>query len=211
MDEGCSEAVQEVFIQLYKKGYIYRGSRIINWCPICQTSISDAEVEHVDQDGFFWHILYPIVKEEGKFVEIATTRPETLLDGSYHPVDSSELAFKMAASIAFKDGFLRANPMLLEPVAELSVVVPDKFTGDVMGDLNRRRARVLGMESVANKKQNIRADIPMSELFGYSTSLRSITGGLGEFSYEFARYEQAPGDVQKREIQARASKLEKEE
>lgn len=135
----------------------------------------------------------------------------TLLDGSYHPVDSSELAFKMAASIAFKDGFLRANPMLLEPVAELSVVVPDKFTGDVMGDLNRKRARVLGMESVANKKQNIRADIPMSELFGYSTSLRSITGGLGEFSYEFARYEQAPGDVQKREIQARASKLEKEE
>ena len=90
MDEGCSEAVQEVFIQLYKKGYIYRGSRIINWCPICQTSISDAEVEHVDQDGFFWHILYPIVKEEGKFVEIATTRPETLLGDmavAVHPED----------------------------------------------------------------------------------------------------------------------------
>lgn len=79
MDEGCSEAVQEVFIRLYEKGYIYKGSRIINWCPVCQTSISDAEVEHVDQDGFFWHINYPIVGEEGKFVEIATTRPETLL------------------------------------------------------------------------------------------------------------------------------------
>ncbi len=79
MDEGCSKAVQEVFIRLYEKGYIYRGSRIINWCPVCQTSISDAEVEHVDQDGFFWHINYPIVGEEGKFVEIATTRPETLL------------------------------------------------------------------------------------------------------------------------------------
>ena len=79
MDEGCSKAVQEVFIRLYEKGYIYKGSRIINWCPVCQTSISDAEVEHEDQDGFFWHINYPIAGEEGRFVEIATTRPETLL------------------------------------------------------------------------------------------------------------------------------------
>ncbi len=79
MDEGCSKAVQEVFIRLYEKGYIYKGSRIINWCPVCQTSISDAEVEHQDQDGFFWHINYPVVGEEGTFVEIATTRPETLL------------------------------------------------------------------------------------------------------------------------------------
>ena len=79
MDEGCSEAVLEVFIKLYEKGYIYKGSRIINWCPVCQTSISDAEVEHEEQDGFFWHINYPVVGEEGHFVEIATTRPETLL------------------------------------------------------------------------------------------------------------------------------------
>lgn len=79
MDEGCSDAVLEVFIKLYEKGYIYKGSRIINWCPVCQTSISDAEVEHQEQDGFFWHINYPIVGEEGRFVEIATTRPETLL------------------------------------------------------------------------------------------------------------------------------------
>ncbi|MDR2022674.1 MAG: valine--tRNA ligase [Hungatella sp.] len=79
MDEGCSAAVQEVFIRLYEKGYIYKGSRIVNWCPVCQTSISDAEVEHEDQNGFFWHINYPIVGEEGRFVEIATTRPETLL------------------------------------------------------------------------------------------------------------------------------------
>ena len=79
MDEGCSRAVEEVFVKLYEKGYIYKGSRIINWCPVCQTSISDAEVEHVDQDGFFWHINYPIVGEEGRFVDIATTRPETLL------------------------------------------------------------------------------------------------------------------------------------
>ena len=79
MDEGCSEAVEEVFCRLYKKGYIYKGSRIINWCPVCQTSLSDAEVEHEDQAGFFWHINYPIVGEEGRFVEIATTRPETML------------------------------------------------------------------------------------------------------------------------------------
>ena len=79
MDEGCSKAVEEVFVRLYEKGWIYKGSRIINWCPKCQTSLSDAEVEHVDQDGFFWHINYPIVGEEGRYVEIATTRPETML------------------------------------------------------------------------------------------------------------------------------------
>ncbi len=79
MDEGCSRAVQEVFIKLHEKGYIYKGSRIINWCPVCQTSISDAEVIHQDQEGNFWHINYPIAGEEGRFVEIATTRPETLL------------------------------------------------------------------------------------------------------------------------------------
>ncbi|MCM1107032.1 MAG: valine--tRNA ligase [Blautia sp.] len=78
MDEGCSKAVQDVFIKLYKKGWIYKGSRIVNWCPLCQTSISDAEVEHEEQDGFFWHINYPVVGEPGRFVEIATTRPETL-------------------------------------------------------------------------------------------------------------------------------------
>ena len=79
MDQGCSGAVLEVFVKLYEKGYIYKGSRIINWCPVCQTSISDAEVEHVEQSGFFWHINYPVVGEPGRFVEIATTRPETML------------------------------------------------------------------------------------------------------------------------------------
>ncbi len=78
MDKGCSDAVLEVFIKLYEKGLIYKGSRIVNWCPVCKTSISDAEVEHEEQDGFFWHINYPVVGEAGRFVEIATTRPETL-------------------------------------------------------------------------------------------------------------------------------------
>ncbi|HIX16212.1 MAG TPA: elongation factor G [Candidatus Hungatella pullicola] len=132
----------------------------------------------------------------------------TLTDGSYHPVDSSELAFKMAATLAFKKGFMEASPVLLEPIASLKVTVPDKFTGDIMGDLNRRRGRVLGMNSNHNGKQVIEADIPMSELYGYNTDLRSMTGGMGTFEYEFSRYEQAPGDVQKKEVEARASKVD---
>ena len=94
MDEGCSKAVQEVFIKLYEKGYIYKGSRIINWCPVCQTSISDAEVEHEDQYGFFWHINYPVVGEEGQFVEIATTRPETLLGDTAVAVNPEDERYK---------------------------------------------------------------------------------------------------------------------
>ena len=94
MDEGCSQAVQTVFIKLYEKGYIYKGSRIINWCPVCKTSISDAEVVHEDQDGFFWHINYPIVGEEGRFVEIATTRPETLLGDTAVAVNPDDDRYK---------------------------------------------------------------------------------------------------------------------
>lgn len=127
-----------------------------------------------------------------------------LYDGSYHPVDSSEMAFKMATIQAFKKGFMEASPVLLEPIASLKVLVPDKFTGDIMGDLNKRRGRVLGMNPVEGGKQEIVADIPTSELFGYNTDLRSMTGGSGTFSYEFARYEQAPSDVQEREIAERA-------
>ena len=94
MDEGCSDAVLEVFTRLYEKGYIYKGSRIINWCPVCQTSISDAEVEHEEQNGFFWHINYPIVDEEGRFVEIATTRPETLLGDTAVAVNPDDDRYK---------------------------------------------------------------------------------------------------------------------
>jgi len=119
----------------------------------------------------------------------------TLVDGSYHPVDSSEMAFKMATIQAFKQGIMDAAPILLEPIVSLKVCVPEKFTGDVMGDLNKRRGRVLGMNPIALGKQEIVADIPLAETFGYSTTLRSFTGGMGEFSYEFARYDQAPSDV----------------
>ena len=128
-----------------------------------------------------------------------------LYDGSYHPVDSSEMAFKTATIQAFKKGFMEASPVLLEPIASLTVTVPDDYTGDVMGDLNKRRGRVLGMTPVAGGKQVIEADIPMTGLFGYCTTLRSMTGGRGTYAYTFARYEQASSDVQEKEIAARAA------
>ena len=130
----------------------------------------------------------------------------TLYDGSYHPVDSSEMAFKVAAAQAFKKGFMEASPVLLEPIATLTVIVPEEYTGDIMGDLNKRRGRVMNMNA-ENGYQEITADIPYLELYGYNTQLRSITSGSGTFSYEFARYEQAPEDVAAKQIEERASKL----
>ena len=127
-----------------------------------------------------------------------------LYDGSYHPVDSSEMAFKTATVQAFKKGFMDASPVFLEPIASLTVTIPDDYTGDIMGDLNKRRGRVLGMNPVSGGRQEIVADIPMTGLFGYCTVLRSMTGGRGVYSYEFARYEQAPSDVQEAEIAKRA-------
>jgi len=128
-----------------------------------------------------------------------------LYDGSYHTVDSSELAFKIAAMQAFKKGFLEAKPVLLEPIASLKVLVPDGYTGDIMGDLNKRRGRILSMNPDNNGYQEILADVPYLELYNYNTDLRSMTGGNGTYSYSFARYEQAPPEVQEREIAARAA------
>ena len=139
---------------------------------------------------------YPVVGVKG-----------ILYDGSYHSVDSSEMAFKMATIQAFKKGFMDAGPILLEPIMSLKVTVPDNYTGDVMGDLNKRRGRVLGMNPAGKGKTMIEADIPMMELSGYCTVLRSITGGRGDYSYEFVRYEQTPNDIQASEVEARASKV----
>lgn len=136
---------------------------------------------------------YPVVGVKG-----------ILYDGSYHPVDSSEMAFKMATIQAFKKGFMDAGPILLEPIASLKVIVPEQFTGDIMGDLNKRRGRVLGMNPTGDGKQCIEAELPTSSLYGYCTDLRSMTGGRGNYSYEFARYEQAPQEVQEKEVAARA-------
>ena len=130
-----------------------------------------------------------------------------LYDGSYHPVDSSEMAFKVAAAQAFKKGFMEASPVLLEPIASMKIIVEDTYTGDIMGDLNKRRARVMGMNPIENMRTEILAEIPYMELFGYNNVLRSMTGGGGDFSYEFARYEQAPPELEKSEIERRAGKL----
>ncbi len=130
----------------------------------------------------------------------------TLIDGSYHPVDSSEMAFKTASVLAFKKGFMEANPVLLEPIAELKVTCPDENSGDVMGDLNKRRGRVSNMTAIDGGKQFIEAEVPVLELYGYSTALRQITGGSGEFEYVVSKYEQAPGDVQAKQIEENANR-----
>ena len=134
----------------------------------------------------------------------------TLTDGSYHPVDSSEMAFKTAAMQAFKDGFMQAMPILLEPIVTLRVVVPDEFTGDVMGDLNKRRGRVSGMNTLYDGRTEILDDIPQASLLGYSTDLRSMTGGIGEYSYEFSHYEAAPADVQAKVVEENAASSKEE-
>lgn len=157
-----------------------------NYFPAVEKGIQDA-VEKGPLAG------YPVVGVKA-----------VLYDGSYHPVDSSEMAFKTASIQAFKKGFMEASPVLLEPISSLKVLVPDAYTGDVMGDLNKRRGRVLGMNPVDGGKQEIIADVPTASLFGYNTDLRSMTGGSGTYSYEFARYEQAPADIQEKEIAARA-------
>lgn len=139
---------------------------------------------------------YPVVGVKG-----------VLYDGSYHAVDSSEQAFRIAAIQAFKKGVMEAGPVLLEPIVNLKVTVPDRYTGDIIGDLNKRRGRVLGMNPIGNGKQVIEADVPMMELTGYCTVLRSMTGGRGNYEYEFARYEQTPSDIQEAEVAARAAKV----
>lgn len=131
----------------------------------------------------------------------------TLVDGSYHPVDSSEMAFKQATVMAFKEAFSQAKPSILEPIASVTVIVPDSYTGDVMGDINKRRGRILGMEKV-NGKQNIMAEVPVAEMATYSTDLRSMTQGRGSYTLEFARYEEAPKDVQDKVIANRKKELE---
>jgi len=115
----------------------------------------------------------------------------TLYDGSFHDVDSNELAFKIAGSMGFRDGAQAANPVLLEPIMNVEVVSPEDYMGDVMGDLNRRRGIVQGMEDIPSGKQ-IKAEVPLSEMFGYSTSLRSATQGRATYSMEFAKYAEAP-------------------
>lgn len=124
-----------------------------------------------------------------------------LVDGSYHPVDSSEMAFKTAASIAFREGIGQASPTILEPIGTLTAIVPDDNLGDVIGDINKRRGRVIGMNPMSGHKQEVMAEVPMAEMSDFSTAMRSITQGRATFTLEFARYEDAPAPVQAKIIQ----------
>ncbi|WP_070000832.1 elongation factor G [Cellulosilyticum sp. I15G10I2] len=125
-----------------------------------------------------------------------------LLDGSYHPVDSSEMAFKMATTIAFKEGLVKAQPTILEPIAHVEITTPEEYTGDIMGDMKKRRGRMIGME-IKGQKQVIVAEVPMAELYTYATDVRSMTQGRGDIYYRFEKYEEAPVDVQQKVIAAR--------
>lgn len=118
----------------------------------------------------------------------------TLFDGSYHDVDSNEMAFKVAGSMAFRNGALEASPALLEPIMKIEVVTPEDYMGDVMGDLNRRRGLVNGMDDTPSGKI-IKAEVPLAEMFGYATDLRSATQGRATYSMEFAKYSEIPGNV----------------
>jgi elongation factor G len=134
----------------------------------------------------------------------------TLVDGKYHDVDSSEMAFKIAANLAFKEGVRQAGPALLEPIASVDVFVPDAYMGDVIGDMNKRRGRIMGMTSQENGIQMVSAEVPMAEMFKYPTELRSMTGGRGWYTQVFARYDEAPPLVAEKVI-AEAAKQRKEE
>jgi elongation factor G len=118
----------------------------------------------------------------------------TLIDGSYHDVDSNEMAFKIAGSIGFKQGFLRAKPVLLEPIMKVEVVTPEEYSGDVIGDLNRRRGQITGMEENAGGKA-INAEVPLSEMFGYATTVRSMSQGRATFTMEFSKYVEVPPNI----------------
>ena len=131
-----------------------------------------------------------------------------LYDGSYHPVDSNEMAFKIAASLAFKKGMVEANPILLEPIMKVEVLVPEDYMGDVMGDMNKRRGRILGMEPQADGSQLVIAEAPQAELFEYAIDLRSMTQARGSFTMEFLRYEEVPSNIAEKIIEE--AKAEKE-
>ena len=133
-----------------------------------------------------------------------------LMDGSYHPVDSSEMAFKLAASLAYKKGIAMANPVLLEPIYRADITIPDANLGDVIGDMNKRRGRILGMEPLSGGLQKVTAEVPLSEMFKYATDLRSMTQARGSFKMEYLRYEEVPMNISEKIIAEAAKEKESE-
>jgi elongation factor G len=130
----------------------------------------------------------------------------TLFDGSFHEVDSSEMAFKVAGSMAFKDGVMKAGPVLLEPIMQVEVVVPEDYMGDILGNLSARRALIEGMEARIGGVQAIHAKVPLAEMFGYATDLRSRTQGRGAYSMEFEHYAQVSKSVAEEIITGKTKK-----
>ena len=118
-----------------------------------------------------------------------------MVDGSYHDVDSSEMAFKIAANLAYKAGMAQASPVILEPIGHLKVTVPDDYTGDIIGDINKRRGQMLGMTPTDDGATEIEGEVPMAEMHSYSSDLRSMTQARGSFEFEFERYQEAPANI----------------
>jgi elongation factor G len=135
----------------------------------------------------------------------------TVYDGSYHAVDSSEMAFKTAARLAFKKGFTAANPVLLEPIYRAEITIPDEYMGDIIGDLNRRRGRIMGMNPIDGGLQEVVAEVPQAEMFKYATDLRSMTQAKGNFKMTFERYEEAPANIVQKVIESYKAEEEEEE
>lgn len=169
---------------------VFGGAVPRNYFPAVEKGIKDALEQGVLAG-------YPVVNIKA-----------TLFDGSYHPVDSNEMAFKIAASLAFKKGMEQAKPILLEPVVKAEIVVPEDYMGDVMGDMNKRRGRILGMEQQGYGTQMISAEAPHSEMFEYAIDLRAMTQARGSFTMEFLRYEEVPSNIAEKIIEE--AKAEKE-
>ena len=162
---------------------IFGGSVPRNYFPAVEKGIKEATEKGILAG-------YPVVNIKA-----------TLYDGSYHPVDSNEMAFKIAASLAFKKGMEQAKPILLEPIMKIEVTIPEEYMGDVMGDLNKRRGKVLGVEILEDGSQLVIGEAPHSELFEYAIDLRSMTQARGEFVIEFDRYEEVPMNIAEKIIE----------
>ncbi|WZL72675.1 elongation factor G [Clostridiaceae bacterium 35-E11] len=175
------EPAQEEFIFTEE---IFGGSVPKNYIPAVEKGLRECLVSGVLAG-------YPVVNLKA-----------TLYDGSYHDVDSSEMAFKIAASLAFKKGMEAATPVLLEPIMRLEIILPEDYMGDIMGDMNKRRGRILGMEPLADGNQKVIAEAPQAELFKYATDLRSMTQARGSFTMEFTRYEEVPQHLSQKVIEA---------
>ena len=170
-------------IELLFEEKVFGGAVPKNYFPAVEKGLRDSAIRGVLAG-------YPVVGLKA-----------TLVDGSYHPVDSSEMAFKTAASIAYKTGLPQAKPVLLEPIGTLNVIVPDDLMGDAIGDINKRRGRVLGMNPQGNKMTEVVAEVPMGEMHDFSTAMRSITQGRAEFTLAFERYEEMPAQLAQKVIE----------